>query len=133
MKKWIIGAALLAFTSLHVAAQQEKREQPNPEERAKKMTEKMATELQLSEEQKSQILTLNLELAKKRQAEMEQQAAERKVKMEEMKAHQEKINEILTEAQRTKWEETKLKQRDKRKPRGEDHRREAMPREKSVN
>ena len=133
MKKWIIGAALLAFTSLNVAAQQEKRQQPNPEERAKKVTEKMATELELSEDQKAQILALNLDHAKQRQAEMEREKAEREAQRAEMKAHQEKVNSILTEEQRTKWEEIKLEQREKRRPGGEVHRREDMPRQKDGN
>ncbi|MBN7809582.1 DUF4890 domain-containing protein [Algoriphagus sp. H41] len=133
MKKWMIAAALMAFTSLQLAAQQEKRPQPNPEERAKKATERMAAELDLSEEQKNQILALNLDQAKKRQAEMEAQAAERKAKMQEMKAHQEKVDAILTEEQRSKWEEIKMEERDKRRPRGEVHRRGDMPRRKSEN
>ena len=133
MKKWIIGAALLAFTSLQLAAQQEKRELPNPEERAKKATEKMATELQLSEEQKSQILALNLEQAKKRHAEMEREMAERKARAEEMKAHQEKIKEVLTEEQQTKWEEIKQEQREHRRPGGQVHHRGDMPRHKRGN
>lgn len=133
MKKWMIGAAFLVFTSLQVAAQQEKRELPNPEERAKKATEKMATELQLSEEQKSQVLALNLEQAKKRQAEMEREMELRKVRSEEMKAHQEKIKGILTEEQRTKWEEIKLEQREHRKHGGQVHRRGDMPNQKSGN
>lgn len=133
MKKWIIGAALLAFTSLQVAAQQGKREQVNPEERAKKATEKMATELGLSEEQKSQILELNLEQAKRRQAEMDREMELRKARMEEMKAHQEKVQQILTEEQRTKWEEIKQEQRGKRRPGGEIHRRDDLPRQKRGN
>lgn len=133
MKKWIIGAALLAFTSLQLAAQQERKPQPNPEERAKKATERMATELDLSEEQKNQILALNLDQAKKRQAEMEQKAAERKARMEEMKAHREQIDAILTEEQRSKWEEIKMEQREKRRPGGEVHRRGDLPRQKREN
>lgn len=133
MKKWIIGVALLVFTNLQLAAQQEKRQQPNPEERAKKVTEKMATELELSEDQKAQILSLNLDQAKKRQAEMEQEAVVRKAKMEEMKAHREKINAILTEEQRTKWEEIKMDQRSQRRPGGEVHRRTDIPRHKDGN
>ena len=128
MKKWIIGAALLAFTSLSVAAQQGKREQLDPEERAKKVTEKMATELQLSEEQKSQLFTLNLNQAKKKQVEMEKQMAERAARKEELQDHQNKVNGILTEEQRTKWEEIKLEQRHKRRPGGQVHSREDMPR-----
>jgi protein CpxP len=133
MKKWIIGAALLVFTSLHVDAQDRKRVQPNPEERAKKMTEKMATELELSEEQKAQVLALNLEEAKKQQAEFEKAAAERKAKRAEMKAHQEKVSAVLTEEQRTKWEEIKIEQRDKRRSGGEIHRRADAPRRSHKN
>ncbi|OOG70135.1 DUF4890 domain-containing protein [Algoriphagus sp. A40] len=131
MKKWIIGAALLVFTSLHVAAQQEKREMPNPEERAKKMTDKMALELELSETQKAQILDLNLEHSKKRQAEMEREMAERKARTAEMKAHQDKIKEVLTEEQRAKWEEIKLEQRENRRSGGQGHYRGDTPRHKS--
>ncbi len=133
MKKWMIASALLVFTSLQLVAQQEKRTPPNPEERAQMATERMATELNLSEAQKSQILALNLDQAKKRQAEMEQEAAERKAKMEEMKAHQEKINAVLTDEQRAKWEEIKMEQRDKRRPGGEVHRRGDLPRQKREN
>jgi Spy/CpxP family protein refolding chaperone len=133
MKKWIIGAALLVFTSLQLAAQQERKPQPNPEERAKKITERMAMELGLSEDQKSQILALNLDQAKKRQAEMEQEAAERTARMEEMKTHREQIDAILTEEQRSKWEEIKMEQREKRRPGGEVHRRGDLPRQKREN
>jgi Spy/CpxP family protein refolding chaperone len=133
MKNWIIGAALLVFTSLQVAAQQQKRTQINPEERAKIATEKMATELKLTDQQKAQILELNLEHAKKRQIEMEQDMAERKVKSQEMKVHQEKIKEVLTEEQRTKWEEIKLDQRKGQRPGGEVHQRRDMPRHKRGN
>ncbi len=115
MKKWIIGAALLVFTSLQVVAQQGKREQVSPEERAKKATEIMAVELELSKDQKSQILDLNLEQAKQRQIEMDREMELRKKRSEEMKVHQEKIQSILTEEQRTKWEELKSEQRDKRR------------------
>ena len=96
-------------------------------------TEKMAAELQLSEEQKNQILALNLEQAKKRQAEMEREMAERKARAEEMKAHQEKIKGILTEEQRTKWEEIKQEQREHRRPGGQIHHRGDMHRQKRGN
>ena len=70
-KMWIIGAALLAFTSLQVSAQQGKRAQVDPVERAQKTTEKMATELNLTDAQKSRILELNLEQAKMKQFQAE--------------------------------------------------------------
>jgi periplasmic protein CpxP/Spy len=130
MKMWIIGAALLVFTSLQVEAQQGKREQSSPEQRAQKATEKMATELQLSEQQKSQLLELNLEQAKKRQAEMEREKELRTTRSGEMKAHQEKVKGILTEGQRTKWEVIKQENRGKRRPGGEVHRKGDMPRQR---
>ena len=122
-----MGAALVVFTSLNVAAQQEKRELPNPEERAKKMTERMATELELSEDQKAKVLAINLENAQKRQAQMEKEMAERQARMEEMKVQEEKIKEVLTEEQRKKWEEIKLERREQRRPGGEIHDRGPMP------
>jgi periplasmic protein CpxP/Spy len=133
MKKWIIGAAFLVFTSLQAAAQQEKRILVSPEERAQKATEKMAEELQLSEAQKAQILKLNLEQAKKRQAAMDREKAERKARGEEMKSHQEQIQEVLTEEQRLKWEEIKLEHRNSRRPGGEVQLRRDMPRHKRGN
>lgn len=128
MKKWIIGAALLVGTTLQVAAQQGKRGQVNPEERAKKVTEKMATELDLSEEQKSQILELNLDQAKIRQAEMDREMEQRKQRSEQMKVQEEKIKAILTDEQRTKWEEIKMENREKRRSHGQVHSRDEMPR-----
>jgi hypothetical protein len=126
MKKWMIGAALLVFTSLQVAAQQEKRAMVTPEERAKKMTERMASELQLSEEQKASILAINLENAKIRQTELEKETAERKARREEMEIQQEKIKAVLTEEQQVKWEEIKQEQRDRRRPGGEIHDRRSI-------
>jgi len=144
MKKWIIAAALLVVASLQVDAQQRKGQQPNPEDRAKKMTEKMATELNLSDDQKAQVLALNLDQAQKRQAAVDQAAAERKARKTEMEAHQQKVNAVLTEEQRTKWDEIKIEQRakwqeirseqrDKRRPGGEVHRRGDIPRHKRGN
>ncbi len=126
MKKWMIGAAFLFFTSLNVAAQQERKEMPNPEERAKRMTDRMATELQLTDEQKEKVMEINLENAKKRQAEIEKEMAERKARMEEMKAQNEKIMSVLTEEQRQKWEQIKLERRDQRRPGGEIHDRRSL-------
>lgn len=122
----MIGAAFLVFTSLNVAAQQERKEMPNPEERAKRMTDRMATELQLTDEQKEKVMEINLENAKKRQAEIEKEMAERKARMEEMKAQNEKIMSVLTEEQRQKWEQIKLEQRDQRRPGGEIHDRRSL-------
>lgn len=64
---------------------------------------------------------------------MERDMAERKVKAEEMKVHQDKIKAVLTEDQRAKWEEIKLDQRKSRRPGGEIHQRRDMPRHKRGN
>lgn len=116
----------MVFISLGVAAQQEKRTMPTPEERAQKMTDRMAEKLTLTESQKKEIYTINLESAKKRQAEMEAHKAEREAMQAEMKAQEEKIQQVLTEDQRKQWEEIKLEAKDRRRPGGEIHSRESM-------
>ncbi|GMQ25255.1 hypothetical protein Aoki45_19370 [Algoriphagus sp. oki45] len=121
MKKWIIGAALLVFTSLSVAAQEGKRTPPSPEERAQKMTDRMAEKLSLSEAQKTEIYSINLENAKKRQEEMEAKKAESADRRAEMKAQDERIKQVLTEDQRKAWEELKEENRSRRRPEGQIH------------
>lgn len=116
----------MVLTSLHVEAQQEKRTIATPEERAQKMTERMTEELALSEGQKASILAINLENATMRQAQKEKETAERKTRMDGMKAQEEKIKAVLTEEQRIKWEEIKLEQRDRRRPGGEVHDRRSI-------
>lgn len=118
----------MVFISLGVAAQQEKRPMPTPEERAQKMTDRLAERLNLSESQKKEIYAINLESAKKRQAEMEAQKSEREEKQAEMKAQEEKIQNVLTEDQRKEWEEIKLEAKERRRPGGEIHSRESMRR-----
>ena len=117
---------MLVFVSLGAAAQQEKRTMPSPEDRAQKMTDRMAEKLSLTEAQKKEIYAINLENANKRQAEMEAQKAERQAKQAEMKAQEEKIQKVLTEEQRKQWEEIKLEAKDRRRPGGEVHSRESM-------
>ena len=117
MKQWMIGAAVLTMMSLGVAAQ-EQRKMSSPEDRAQRMTERMASELKLSEEQKQKVLAINLEHAKKRSAEMEKQRAEMEARKAEMKAQEEKIKEVLTEEQRKQWEEIKMDRQSERRPGG---------------
>lgn len=132
MKKWMITAALLVFVGMGAFAQDMKtKERPDPETRAKMMTDRMAEKLELNEEQKAKILAINLEYAKKREAEMEAKKAEmeaRKAEMDarraEMKEQDSKIAEVLTPEQKEKWVELKDQGRSRRGPRGEVHSRE---------
>lgn len=105
-------------------------EKPNPEERAKQMTERLATELELSEAQKNQVLAINMEYAKKREAEMEARKAEMEARKKEQQEHEAKIQAVLTETQKAKWVELKdeRKEHQKGRPGGEVHHRGEMGR-----
>lgn len=127
MKNWILGAALMTLISLGAHAQQQQRRTATPEERATRMTERMAQELSLSEQQKKEIYAIHLERAQKRMADQEAQKAEMKARRETMKAEEQKVLEVLTEEQRKKWEEIKLEQRDRRRPQGAIEDRGRMP------
>lgn len=128
---------LLVFMAGITAFAQEsrKKERPTPEERAQKQTEMMAKQLELSEAQKAEILAINLENAKIREAEMEARKSEMDSRREQMKAQDEAIKEVLTEEQRTKWVELKESQRDRRgrRPGGEIRERGDMPQRRGGN
>jgi periplasmic protein CpxP/Spy len=127
MKKIILTLGLMAFIGLSAMAQQRGGERPTPEQRATKMTEKMAEELSLSADQKKQILEINLERAKKmdqdraeRMKETEARKEEMDSRREEMKKQDERIKAVLTEEQLGKWEEIKLSQKNRgRRPGGQ--------------
>ena len=124
MKKMIIASGIMVMISLSTFAQQgNSGEKAGPEERAKKMTERIATELELTEEQKNQVLAINMDYAKKREAEMEA----RKI---EQKAQEAKIQAVLTDTQKAKWEELKDERKEHRKgrPGGEIHQKGEMGR-----
>ncbi len=124
MKKLIIASGLMVMISLSTFAQQGKGgEKPNPDERAKQMTERLATELELNEAQKKQVLAINMEYAKKREAEMEARKAEMEARKKEQQEQEAKIQAILTEDQKAKWVELKDERKEHRKgrPGGEVH------------
>ena len=119
MKKWILGAAVLTCISLGLSAQHQKKNfrELSAKERAEKMTDRMSEELNLTEDQKNQVAGLVLEnatrqeeLIQKRKAEFE---AQKGYRMEQDK----KIAAILTEEQKTIWEQRKEAMR----TRGKDH------------
>lgn len=115
MKKWILGAAVMTCISLGLSAQHQKKNfrELSALECAEKMSNRMAEELKLTEEQKKQVSKVVLEnatrqeeLIQKRKEEFE---AQKKFRMEQEK----KIAAILSEEQKTIWEQRKeaLKQR----------------------
>lgn len=131
MKKLMIASGLMVMFSLSSIAQQGKGgEKPNPEERAKQMTEKLADELVLSEAQKKQVLAINMEYAKKREAEIEARKAEMGARKKEQQEHEAKIQTVLTEDQKAKWVELKDERKEHRKgrPGGEVHHKGEMGR-----
>ena len=67
MKKSLLLAVLL-FTAFTISYAQGGRQQSTPEERAKRTTEWMKTELKLTQEQVVQVDSINLDYAKKQQA-----------------------------------------------------------------
>lgn len=131
MKKMIIASSIMVMISLSTFAQQgNSGQKPGPEERAKKMTERIATELELTEAQKNQVLAINMDYAKKREAEMEARKAEMEARKLEQQAHEAKIQSVLTDTQKAKWVEIKdeRKEHQKGRPGGEIHQRGEMGR-----
>lgn len=126
MKKWIIASGLVLISLSTMAQQRRGGERPSPEERATRMTERLAEELQLTDAQKAQVLEINLENVKNQEAKRAEMTDARKKEMEarreEMKKQDAKIKEVLTEEQKVKWEEIKKENREKR-GRGDGNRR----------
>ncbi|SFA80447.1 DUF4890 domain-containing protein [Algoriphagus aquimarinus] len=116
MKKWIFAAGLMVMVSLSTFAQRNGGQRQSAEERAKMNTERMAEELKLTDAQKKQILDINLEYAKKNEAEMAERKADSEARKEEMEAkkaelseQETKIQAVLTEEQKVKWAELQAK------------------------
>lgn len=108
MKNWMIATGLLLMISVSSIAQQKRgQDRPDPEQRAKMITERMAEQLGLSEEQKAKILAINLENAQQREAQMAERKAKMEARKDQAKNQDEAINEVLTEEQRKKWVEIK--------------------------
>lgn len=125
MKKWILGAAVMTCISLGLSAQHQKKDfrELSVAERAEKMSNRMAEELKLTDDQRKQVSKVVLEnatkqeeLAQKRKVEME---AQKKYRMEQEK----KIAAILTEEQKKIWEQRKESRQhgDAHSERGEHH------------
>ena len=111
MKKLLLIAMLSSIGFAAMAQKGGQRGSSTPEERAERMTNRMAEELSLSDDQKQKIYQINLDHAKKRQAEMDERREEMKAKRAEMeadmKAQNQQIEALLTDEQKTKWAEVK--------------------------
>ena len=115
MKRWILATGLLLMISLSAMAQKRVGERPSPEERAQRNTDRISEALTLTDSQKKQILNINLEYAKKKEAEMEARKAQMDVKRAELKEQDAKIQAVLTEEQRAKWTEIKAERMEDRR------------------
>lgn len=104
MKKLLLIAVLFSIGFAAMAQKGGQRGSATPEERAERITNKMAEELSLSEDQKKKVYQINLDHAKKRQAEME---ARRAAMEADIKAQNQEIEALLSEEQKTKWSEMK--------------------------
>jgi protein CpxP len=113
MKRVLWMIAVISFINFGAEAQQEqtKRKPITPEKIAERMTERMAKELDLSDEQRREVYALHLENARKRADEMK--AQREKIKAEQ-KAQQEKLEAILSPEQKAQWEAKKFEAREKR-------------------
>lgn len=111
MKKILLMTALFSLSFGVFAQRGESRDFPSPEERAERMTNRMAERLELSDDQKEKIYALNLENAQIRNSEMEARRAEmeklREARTESRKQQQEQIEAILTPEQKEKWNDMK--------------------------
>lgn len=129
MKKIILTLAVLACTIAGYAqqdakprreelrARMDRLDKLSPEQKAEKAALALQKRLNLSEDQRQKVQAIELERAKKNMEWRAQDEKSFKNKMEErkifMKASKEKMDQILTEEQRKKLEETKIEAKEK--------------------
>lgn len=115
MKKWILGAAVLTCISLGLSAQHQKKNfrELSASERAEKMSNRMADELKLTDEQRKQVSKVVLENATRQEELIQKRKAEFEAQKNYRLEQEKKISLILTEEQKVIWEQRKeaLKQR----------------------
>lgn len=113
----MIMAALIFAAAGTSFAQRPEHKKLDPKERAEKMSQKLKTDLSLSEEQYAQVLALNTENAEKsiekREALKEEMKENREAMKLEREAYNENLKEILTQEQYIKFLEMKTEQRGK--------------------
>ena len=109
MKKWILGAAVMTCISLGLSAQHQKKNsrELSASERAEKMSNRMAEELKLTEEQKKQVSKVVLDNANRQEELIQKRKAEFEAQKEYRMDQEKKIGAILTEEQKMIWEQRK--------------------------
>lgn len=117
MKKLLIIAMMFSLSFAAFAQRGQQREMPTPEKMAEMMTNRMAENLELSEDQKKKIYEIHLENAKKRQVERDARRTEMESKRQEMTAQRQKQNDqieaVLTPEQKAKYAEMKANARER--------------------
>ncbi|SOD12328.1 hypothetical protein [Pedobacter xixiisoli] len=123
-----VAFAILGFTASYAQkperTQRTERVKLTAEERAEKSAAALETKLSLSADQKAKIKQLELDRIKKHDGVRQKDEATMKARFEErkseMKAHQEKIDAVLTPEQKTKLAASREEMRGKIKERMKD-------------
>ena len=116
MKKLLTISLMLAFSAMTFAQDGSAKQKKSPEDVAKRKTEKLAAQLELSDEQKEKVYELNLSAAKDKQElnteYKDKDDAERKEAANAVrKDYNQSLKEILTEPQMRKYYELKSSKR----------------------
>ena len=133
MKKIVLSAAFVILGTFAMAQQTPMMNKKDPAQMEQKRQEKlkmMQTELNLTNAQVAQIKALQDKKMAERQQNAPQMQAERKAKMETMKARQEQWNaemrKILTPEQYQKWEAKKQQNMQHKRQKMEKHQMKKM-------
>ena len=133
MKKIVLSAAFVILGTFAMAQQTPMMNKKDPAQMEQKRQEKlkvMQTELNLTNAQVAQIKALQDKKIAERQQNAPQMQAERKAKMEAMKARQEQWNaemrKILTPEQYQKWEAKKQQNMQHKRQKMEKHQMKKM-------
>lgn len=131
MKKWILGAAVMTCISLGLSAQHQKKNfrELSASERAEKMSNRMAEELKLTDEQRKQVSKVVLENATRQEELIQKRKAEFEAQKNYRLEQEKKISAIFTEEQKVIWEQRKEALKQRMGGRGEEgHERQRMGR-----
>lgn len=115
----------LAFTVLGFTASYAQKTKATPEQKAEKSAAAMQQKLSLSDAQKAKIKQIELDRVKQHDEHQKSENGAAKGKMEEkkaaMKAHHEKISEVLTPEQQKVFAAAKAEKKAKMMHKGKDH------------